>query len=106
MENIATKKPDDYVIATGKQYSVKQFVSLVSKKLGLKIVWKGIGLNEKAIDIDTKKVIVECDKKYFRPLDVNTLLGDAFKARKKLGWKPKINIEKLVDDMVFEEKNL
>ena len=98
------KKPDDYVIATGKQYSVKQFVSLVSKKLGLKIVWKGIGLNEKAIDIDTKKVIVECDKKYFRPLDVNTLLGDAFKARKKLGWKPKINIEKLVDDMVFEEK--
>jgi len=98
------KKPDDYVIATGKQYSVKQFVSLVSKKLGLKIAWKGKGLKEKAIDIKTKKVIVECDKKYFRPLDVNTLLGDASKARKKLGWKPKINIEKLVDDMVFEEK--
>ena len=98
------KKPDDYVIATGKQYSVKQFVSIVSKKLGFKILWRGKGLNEKGIDSKTKKVIVECDKKYFRPLDVNTLLGSALKARKQLGWKPKINIEKLVDDMVVEEK--
>ena len=98
------KKPDDYVIATGKQYSVKQFVSIVSQKLGFKILWRGKGLNEKGIDSKTKKVIVECDKKYFRPLDVNTLLGSALKARKQLGWKPKINIEKLVDDMVAEEK--
>ena len=97
-------KPDDYVIATGKQYSVKQFVSLVSKKLGFKILWKGKGIKEKAIDLKTKKVIVECDEKYFRPLDVNTLLGDARKARKKLKWKPKIKIEKLVDDMILQEK--
>ena len=97
-------KPDDYVIATGKQYSVKQFVSLVSKKLGFKILWKGKGIKEKAIDLKTKKVIVECDEKYFRPLDVNTLLGDARKARKKLRWKPKIKIEKLVDDMILQEK--
>ncbi len=98
------KEPDDFVIATGKQFSVKQFVNIVSKKLGIKIVWKGTGINEKGYDSLTKKVIVECDKKYFRPLDVNTLLGDARKARKKLKWKPKININQLVNDMVTEEQ--
>ena len=75
-----------------------------SKKLGLKIVWKGTGINEKGHDLLTKKIIVECDKKYFRPLDVNTLLGDARKARTKLKWKPKININQLVDEMVTEEQ--
>ena len=98
------KIPDDFVIATGKQYSVRQFVNIVSKKLGLKIVWKGTGINEKGYDLLTKKIIVECDKKYFRPLDVNTLLGDARKARTKLKWKPKININQLVDEMVTEEQ--
>ena len=97
------KKPDDFVIATGKQYSVKQFVNFVSKKLGIKIIWKGSGIKEKAIDTLTKKIIVECDKNYFRPLDVNTLLGDAKKARKILKWKPKIDINHLVDDMVTSE---
>ena len=97
------KRPDDFVIATGKQFSVKQFVNFVSKKLGIKIIWKGSGINEKAIDVLTKKVIVECDKNYFRPLDVNTLLGDAKKARKILKWKPKIDINQLVDDMVTSE---
>tara|TARA_B100000780_G_C21111199_1_gene449051 strand:+ start:175 stop:1227 length:1053 start_codon:yes stop_codon:yes gene_type:complete len=94
------KKSDDFVIATGKQYSVKQFVDLVAKRLDIKIIWKGKGIKEKAINALTKKIIVECDKNYFRPLDVNTLLGDARKARKKLKWKPKININELVDDMV------
>jgi len=98
------KIPDDFVIATGKQYSVRQFVNIVSKKLGLKIVWKGAGINEKGYDLLTKKIIIECDKKYFRPLDVNTLLGDARKARTKLKWKPKININQLVDEMVTEEQ--
>ncbi len=98
------KTPDDFVIATGKQYSVRQFVNLVSKKLGIKIVWKGKGIKEKAIDVLTKKIIIECDKNYFRPLDVNTLLGDARKARKQLKWKPKIDINKLVDDMVDERQ--
>ena len=98
------KTPDDFVIATGKQYSVKQFVNFVSKRLGMKIIWKGKGLKEKGIDTLTNKIIIECDKNYFRPLDVNTLLGDAKKARKKLKWKPKIDIIQLVDDMVIEEQ--
>ena len=97
------KKPDDYVIATGKQYSVRQFVNLVSKKLGFKIIWKGRGINEKGIDQITKKIIIECNKKYFRPLDVNTLLGDSSKARKILKWKPKIDLNNLVDDMINSE---
>ena len=97
------KKPDDFVIATGKQYSVRQFVNIVSKKLGYKIIWRGKGVNERGIDKNTNKVIIECDKKYFRPLDVNTLLGDSKKARKKLKWKPKINLNQLVDEMISLE---
>ena len=100
---VQQRKPDDYVIATGKQYSVRQFVNLVSKKLGFKIIWRGKGKNEKGFDQISKKIIVECNEKYFRPLDVNTLLGDAKKARKILKWKPKINITQLVDSMVSEE---
>jgi GDPmannose 4,6-dehydratase len=98
------KTPDDFVIATGKQYSVRQFVNMVSKKLGIKVIWKGKGVNEKGINALTKKTIIECDKNYFRPLDVNTLLGDAKKARKILKWKPKINIHQLVNDMVEKEE--
>jgi len=95
--------PDDFVIATGKQYSVKQFINLVAKELDMKIVWKGKGIREKAYDKITKKTIVECDKKYFRPLDVNTLLGDAKKARRKLKWRPKVDIKELIKDMISEE---
>ena len=97
------KTSDDYVIATGKQYSVKQFINLVAQELDMKIVWKGKGIKEKAYDKISKKVIVECDKKYFRPLDVNTLLGDASKARRKLKWRPKFNIKELIKDMIAEE---
>ena len=97
------KKPGDYVIATGKQYSVKQFINLVAHELDMKIIWKGKGIKEKAYDKISKKVIVECDKKYFRPLDVNTLLGDATKARRQLKWKPKVNIKELIKDMISEE---
>ena len=79
------KKPDDFVIATGVQYSIKQFVNLTAKKLKMKITWKGKGIKEKAYD-ENKKVIIECDTNYFRPLDVDTLLGDARKARKILKW--------------------
>ena len=98
-------KPGDYVIATGKQYSVKQFVNLVASELNMSLIWKGKGLNEKAYDKSSKKIIIECDKKYFRPLDVNTLLGDAKKARKELKWNPKINIKELIKDMINEETN-
>tara|TARA_B100000965_G_C19544136_1_gene736990 strand:+ start:363 stop:1409 length:1047 start_codon:yes stop_codon:yes gene_type:complete len=96
------KKADDYVVATGKQYSVKQFANYTIKKLGMKIKWKGRGINEKGYNKEGK-VIIECSKKYFRPAEVDTLLGNPFKARKYLKWKTKIGIKQLVDDMVEED---
>ena len=96
------KKPQDYVIATGKQYSVKQFVELVLKELKIKFNWKGKGKNTKCLDMNGN-VIVECDKSYYRPLEVDTLLGDARKARKELNWKNKIDIKELVKDMIDSE---
>ena len=100
------KKPKDYVIATGKQYTIKQFVNFTATELDIRIKWKGKGVKEKGYD-ENNKVIVECDPKYLRPLDVNTLLGNAKKARKELKWKPKFNIKKLVKEMVeFEVSNL
>ncbi len=96
------KRPDDYVIATGVQYSIKEFINLTVKKLGMSIKWKGKGINEKAYN---KKgfAFIECDKNYFRPLDVNSLLGDARKARKKLKWKPTENIHSLIEEMIEAE---
>jgi len=100
------KVADDYVIATGVQYSIKQFVNMTAKKLKMNLIWKGKGINEKAYNKDGD-VIIECDKNYFRPLDVNTLLGDAKKARRKLQWKPKENIDSLIAEMIeFEYKNI
>ncbi len=100
------KDPDDYVIATGIQYSIKQFINLTAKELGLKIKWRGKGINEKAYNIKGQSII-ECDKNYFRPLDVNTLLGNAKKARKMLNWKPTIDIKELIREMIeFEYKFL
>ena len=96
------KKPDDYVIATGVQYSIKQFINITAKKLNLKIFWKGKGLNEKAYDYRGLPII-ECDKTYLRPLDVNTLIGDAKKAKIRLKWKPVENINSLIDEMIKSE---
>jgi GDPmannose 4,6-dehydratase len=95
------KKPKDYVISSGKQYSVKYFIHLVSKELGIKIIWKGKGINEKGYL--NNKTIISIDKKYFRPSEVNSLLGDSSKARKELNWKPYYDIYSLVKDMVAEE---
>ena len=95
------KKPKDYVIATGKQYSVKFFVNLICKILDLKIKWKGKGLSEKGYLND--KVIVSIDKRYFRPTEVESLLGNSKKARKELKWKPNYNIQLLAQDMVNHE---
>jgi GDPmannose 4,6-dehydratase len=95
------KKPRDYVIATGKQYSVKNFINLVIQTLEMKIKWTGTGINQKAYY--NNKIIIESKKKYFRPLEVDTLLGDASKARKELKWKPKFDIKLLVKDMVKAE---
>ena len=100
------KRPDDWVISTGKQYSVKQFINLVAKKLKIKIKWKGSGLKEKAYD-ERGKCIIKCSKKYFRPSEVDTLLGDSRKAKRLLNWKPKHNINSLIDDMLrFELNNI
>ena len=96
------KKPADYVISTGKQHSVKQFVNLVLKELNIKHTWKGKGIDLKCYD-QKGNCIIECDKTYFRPLEVDTLLGDSRKARKELNWKPKTNIKKLVKEMVSSE---
>ena len=98
------KKPQDYVIATGKQYTIKTFINKVAKKLDMKINWRGRGINEKAID-EYGKVIIACSKTYYRPLEVNNLLGDAKKARKSLRWKPKVNLDNLISEMVEMEIN-
>ena len=100
------KKPQDYVISTGKHYSVKQFVNIVLKELKIKFYWKGKGINSKCYNIKGN-CIIECDKEYYRPLEVDTLLGNSKKARKDLKWKPKIDIYGLVKEMVNSElKNL
>ena len=100
------KTPSDYVISTGKQYTVKQFVNLVLKELKINFRWRGKGINEKCFD-DKGNCIVECDKEYFRPLEVDTLLGDSRKAKRDLKWQPKTSIKKLVSEMVnFDLKKL
>jgi GDPmannose 4,6-dehydratase len=101
------KRPDDFVIATGKQYTVKQFINFVCKELNFEIIWKGgSGINEYATDGKGNKIIL-CDKKYFRPTEVDALIGNPNKAYKFLKWKSKINIQELVKDMVdFELEHL
>lgn len=94
------KTPKDFVIATGETHSVREFVNETCKVLNIKIIWKGKGINEKGIDIKTGKTIIEIDKKYFRPNEVNYLRGDNTKAEKILKWKPKCNFKKLVKIMV------
>ena len=96
------KKPIDLVISTGKQSTVKNFVNKVSKELNMKIFWRGKGTSEKAVD-QNGKTIVACDKNYYRPLEVNNLLGDSRKARKILNWKPKIELDDLISEMVSLE---
>ena len=97
-------KPADYVIATGKQYSVKDFVNLVLKELKIKYTWKGNGIKSKCYD-DQGRCIVACSKEYYRPLEVDTLLGNPKKAKKELNWTPKTNINNLVKEMVSFELN-
>jgi GDPmannose 4,6-dehydratase len=93
------EEPDDYVIATGKQYSVRDFVEEAAPYFGMNIVWEGEGLNEVGIDKNTRKTIIKVNPKYFRPAEVETLLGDATKAKEKLGWEPKTSFKQLVEDM-------
>ena len=99
---LQTKTPSDYVIASGKQYSVKEFVNLTLNELKIKFFWKGKGIKSKCFD-DKGRCIIECDKEYFRPLEVDTLLGNSRKAFKELKWKPKIHIKQLIKEMVESE---
>ena len=92
-------EPDDYVIATGQQYSVREFVDRAAPYFGLRLEWQGEGLNEVAVDKITKRTVVAVDEKYFRPAEVESLLGDPTKAKQKLGWEPTTTFDQLVEDM-------
>ena len=94
------EKPEDYVIATGTQYSVRDFCKHAARFLGLELLWYGEGVNEKAID-NKGRIILEVSQEFYRPAEVNTLLGDATKARTKLQWKPQYTFEQLVEDMIL-----
>ncbi len=95
--------PDDYVIATGEQHSVRELVDVAAAEAGLSLDWEGQGVEEKARDAATGKLVVAVDPRYFRPTEVESLLGDAGKAREKLGWKPRISFESMVREMVAED---
>jgi GDPmannose 4,6-dehydratase len=97
------KFPGDFVISTGKSYSVKEFINECAKVLRIKIVWKGTGISTKAYDYHTKKCIIECSKRYYRPSEVDYLLGDSSVARKKLKWSPKISFKELVEEMTLSD---
>jgi GDPmannose 4,6-dehydratase len=94
--------PEDFVIATGVQYSVRDFVNAAAKELKIKIEWQGEGINETGTD-ENGRVIVKIDPRYFRPSEVETLLGDPTKAKEKLGWTPKTSFQELVSEMVRED---
>jgi len=92
-------KPEDFVIATGQQYSVRDFVNAAARELGMQLTWQGEGVEEKAVD-ETGRTVVAVDERYFRPAEVETLLGDASKARETLGWQPRVSFDELVREMV------
>jgi GDPmannose 4,6-dehydratase len=93
-------EPDDFVLATGKKISVRKFIELAFAEVGMNIKWEGNGVDEKGIDQVSGKIIVEIDEKYFRPAEVDLLVGDASKAKEKLGWEPKYTVEELLKEMV------
>jgi GDPmannose 4,6-dehydratase len=99
-------RPEDFVIATGKQHSVREFVCAVAQKLAIGLRWEGEGDNEAAFDVKTGKRIVAIDPRYFRPAEVDNLLGNAAKAREKLGWTPRTTFDELVTEMVQEESEI
>ncbi len=100
------ENPEDLVIATGIMHSVKDFINLTAKKLDMSIKWQGSGEDEFAIETNINKIIIKVDKKYFRPSEVNELMGDARKAEKKLKWKPKISFEQLVEEMAQSDLSI
>jgi GDPmannose 4,6-dehydratase len=99
-------EPDDYVIATGETHSVREFAERSFSRLGMELKWQGTGVHEKGIDAKTGKIVIEIDPKYFRPTEVDLLLGDPTKAKTKLGWEPKVTFEGLVNMMVDSDLEL
>ena len=100
------EKPDDFCIATGEQHSVRDFVNYAWGYLGKKIRWEGKGLDEKGFDSESGDLVVEVDSRYFRPTEVDSLLGDSSKARDKLGWQPKMTLKDMVDEMMENDINI
>lgn len=100
------EEPEDFVIASGEQHSVRNFVELTAAELGLTIEWFGHGVNERGLDKSSGKTIVKVDPSYYRPAEVETLLGDASKARERLGWAPKVNFKQLVKEMAHSDYSL
>ena len=99
------EKPEDFVLATGVTYKVREFVELAFKVLDIDIIWEGEGIEEKGIDKKSKKILVELNPRYFRPTEVDLLIGDATKAKKILGWEPKICLKDLIKEMVEHDYN-
>ena len=96
-------EPEDYVIATGKQHSVREFIEIAANEIGIDIKWEGEGLNEVGYDRSTDRVIIRIDPRYLRPTEVDTLLGDPTKARERLGWEPKTSFRELVKEMIRKD---
>ena len=94
------EQPDDYVIATGKSYTIREFVKRAFEYVGIKIIWKGKGLNEIGIDKTNNKTLIKINKKFRRPTEVDLLVGDATKAHEKLGWKPRYTIDDIIAEMM------
>ncbi len=97
---VQQNEPDDYVLATGETHSVREFVAKAFEQIGRAIVWKGSGVNETGVDEATGQTLVEVDARYFRPTEVDLLIGDASKARRKLGWRHRVTFDELVEEMV------
>jgi len=107
---VKKSEPDDYVITTGEMHTVREFVELVFKEVGIDTIWKGEGIEEQGVDSKTGKVLVKVNPEYFRPADVELLIGNAIKAREKLNWKPKVNFKGLVGIMMnkvdFDQRSI
>ena len=97
---------DDYVLATGKTYTVRHFCELAFKEIGVDIIWEGTGDQQQGKNSSTNQVVIEVDKKYYRPTEVDLLIGDASKAEKTLGWKPKYSLNAMVSEMVKSDIKL
>ena len=97
------EKPDDFAISTGEQHSVREFIEVAAREVDIKIKWEGHGINEVGIDSETNSIIIRIDKRYFRPTEVETLLGDSTKAKDRLNWSPKISFQELVKEMMLKD---